>query len=269
MASPAARVVPVDDAATTFGAAGAAPDTPAASPVDALLAARFSGKKKRRDGFVFNDGFEKPPAAARKGVDALVDVDGDGTGAPWYAGGTAEKKPKPAEKVPSKHTQKKETRATRAGTRRNESRRADRADRADRAEEEFAAALAEMAEETETRRADADTQRARSFAEAAAAKSAIARPPSSVTRAISFDEAKETDLVEEKKRKDGETSKTANETPAADALALFGASAPRFRGKRRVSASAPRRTPAAGVSAPKTKARDPRRSAMSLLGLGD
>ena len=115
-----------------------------------------------------------------------------------------------------------------------------------------------MAEET-------DTQRARSFAEAAAAKSAIARPPSSVTRAISFDEAKETDLVEEKNRKDG----AAKKTPAADALALFGASAPRFRGKRRVSASAPRRTPAAGVSAPKTKARDPRRSAMSLLGLGD
>ena len=205
-------------------------------------------------------------AAARKGVDALVDVDGDGTGAPWYAGGTAEKKPKPAEKVPSKHTRKKETRATRAGTRRNESHGADRADRA---EEEFAAALAEMAVETETRRADADTQRARSFAEAAAAKSAIARPPSSVTRAISFDEAKETDLVEEKNRLKVVSKISKNETPAADALALFGASAPRFRGKRRVSASAPRRTPAAGVSAPKTKARDPRRSAMSLLGLGD
>ena len=106
-ASPAARVVPVEDAATTFGAAGAAPEAPAASPVDALLAARFSGKKKRRDDSVLNDGFEKPPTAARKGVDALVDVDGDGTGAPWYAGGTVEKKPKPAEKAPSKHKKKK------------------------------------------------------------------------------------------------------------------------------------------------------------------
>ena len=46
-ASPAARVVPVEDAATTFGAAGAAPDAPAASPVDALLAARaFSGRER-------------------------------------------------------------------------------------------------------------------------------------------------------------------------------------------------------------------------------
>ena len=258
-ASPAARVVPVEDAATTFGAAGAAPDAPAASPVDALLAARFSGKKKRRDDSVLNDGFEKPPTAARKGVDALVDVDGDGTGAPWYAGGTVEKKPKPAEKAPSKH-KKKKTRATRAGTRQNER------DRADRAEEEFAAVLAEMADDTEAYRADADAQRARSFAEAAAAKSAVARPPSSVKRAISFDEAKETALVEEKDLKDGGAAK---KTPAADALALFGASARRFRGKRRLSASAPRRTPAAGVSAPKTKARDPRRSAMSLLGLGD
>ena len=155
---------------------------------------------------------------------------------------------------------KKKTRATRAGTRQNER------DRADRAEEEFAAVLAEMAEETEAYRADADAQRARSFAEAAAAKSAVARPSSSVKRAISFDEGKETALVEEKDLKDGGAAK---KTPAADALALFGASARRFRGKRRVSASAPRRTPAAGVSAPKTKARDPRRSAMSLLGLGD
>jgi hypothetical protein len=258
--------------------ASAAPEQRSVSPADALLAARFSGKKRRRNREKAvaerSSGGLGAPAAPLRGVDALVDVDGDGTGtdgAPWYAGGTAEKPEKP-EKISSKK-QERVTRAKagvnkRAGAPESKSRdardpapaRSNRARRgaSDRAEEEFAAVLADLADATETR-ADADAKR-----EAAAAKSAVARPPSSVARAISFEETwegREKDSFSREKEKEKETP--------ADALALFGGVVPRFRGKRQVSASTPRRTPAVGVPAPKTKARDPRRSAMSLLRLGD
>jgi hypothetical protein len=284
-ASPASRVVPVAEAARaaspgllTAEPASAAPEQRSVSPADALLAARFSGKKRRRNREKAvaerSSGGLGAPAAPLRGVDALVDVDGDGTGtdgAPWYAGGTAEKPEKP-EKISSKK-QERVTRA-KAGVNKRagapESKRRDARDPAparsnrtrrgasDRAEEEFAAVLADLADATETR-ADADAKR-----EAAAAKSAVARPPSSVARAISFEETwegREKDSFSREKEKEKETP--------ADALALFGGVVPRFRGKRQVSASTPRRTPAVGVPAPKTKARDPRRSAMSLLRLGD
>ena len=284
-ASPASRVVPVAEAARaaspgllTAEPASAAPEQRSVSPADALLAARFSGKKRRRNREKAvaerSSGALGEPAEPLRGVDALVDVDGDGTGtdgAPWYAGGTAEK----AEK-PDKISSKKQERVTRAKAGVNkragapESKRRDARDPArarsnrarrgasDRAEEEFAAVLADLADATETR-ADADAKR-----EAAAAKSAVARPPSSVARAISFEETwegREKDSFWREKEKEKETP--------ADALALFGGVVPRFRGKRQVSAISPRRTPAVGVPAPKTKARDPRRSAMSLLRLGD
>lgn len=285
-ASPASRVVPVAEAARaaspgllTAEPASAAPEQRSVSPADALLAARFSGKKRRRNREKAvaerSSGGLGAPAAPLRGVDALVDVDGDGTGtdgAPWYAGGTAEKPEKP-EKVSSKK-QERVTRA-KAGVNKRvnsapESKRRDARDPAparsnrtrrgasDRAEEEFAAVLADLADATETR-ADADAKR-----EAAAAKSAVARPPSSVARAISFEETwegREKDSFSREREKEKETP--------ADALALFGGVVPRFRGKRQVSASTPRRTPVVGVPAPKTKARDPRRSAMSLLRLGD
>ena len=92
------------------------------------------------------------------------------------------------------------------------------------------------------------------------------RAASSVKRAISFDEGKETALVGE-----GSQRRRCEKTPAADALALSGASARRFRGKRRVSASAPRRTPAAGVSAPEPRrgTRGARRCLCSGWGTGD
>ena len=224
----------------------AAIETATVSPVDALLAARFSGKKKRK---------RDAPSAARgdrKGVDALVDVDGDGRGVPWYAGGTAEKDPAERIERRTRHRER-DGRGTEAPARTPRLRRTESAF----AEEEFAAAIASMVSAPEERLAEAAAERARSFAEAAAAKSATARPPSSVTRAISFEDAR------------GDEKETEAKEAPADALALFGNLAPRFRGKRRTSASAPRRTPAARASAPKTKAVDPRRSAMSLLGLGD
>ena len=246
-ASPAARVVPMEEAARTSSPdETAAIETATVSPVDALLAARFSGKKKRK---------RDAPSAARgdrKGVDALVDVDGDGRGVPWYAGGTAEKDPAERIERRTRHRER-DGRGTEAPARTPRLRRTESAF----AEEEFAAAIASMVSAPEARLAEAAAERARSFAEAAAAKSATARPPSSVTRAISFEDAR------------GDEKETEAKEAPADALALFGNLAPRFRGKRRTSASAPRRTPAARASAPKTKAVDPRRSAMSLLGLGD
>ena len=287
-ASPASRVVPVAEAARAASPgllradpASAVPEQRSVSPADALLAARFSGKKRRRNREAAvskrksSSGGLGSPAAPLRGVAALVDVDGDGTGtgthgAPWYAGGTAEKAEK-AEPFSSKK-QERVSRAKagvnkRAGAPKSKSRdardpapaRSERSRRGamDRAEEEFAAVLADLADETEAR-ADADAKR-----EAAAAKSAIARPPSSVARAISFEGAWEG------RAKDAEREKEKEKETPADALALFGAVVPRFRGKRQVSASTPRRTPAPVVPAPKTKARDPRRSAMSLLRLGD
>ena len=285
-ASPASRVVSVEEATRTSppgeasalaaaGARGPRPTAtrPAVSPVDALLAARFSGKKKRKKALkpgetktspakTSEKDAEKGAREGEKGVAALVDVDGDGLGAPWYAGGTAEKDP----------ADLNERRARRRGAAERTGASARDRDRMDVSQEKaprdrdrdpplsalsekaFAAlrVIADMAGATEARLADAAAERTRSFAEAAAAKTAVARPPSSVARAISFEEAR------------GDAKE-----PPEDALALFGDFAPRFRGKRRVSASAPRRTPAAGASAPKAKARDPRRSAMSLLGLGD
>ena len=229
-----------------------------ASPRRTLLAARFSGRRGAKQRAAVSKRKSSSGGLARRRrsprVAALIDDDGDGTRDRDPRGSVVRGRDgEKAEKAEPFSSETGEGVAAKAGVNKHAGapkskngtpetprpRVPSAAPRRDGPrEEEFAAVLADLADETEAH-ADADAKR-----EAAAAKSAIARPPSSVARAISFEgawEGRAKDAGERKKK----------ETPAARAR-CSGAPCLGSRGSGRVR-STPRRTPAPVVPHPRPR----------------